>query len=77
MLHPTFDAPLGYTNPAWKGAFFINGQNEARKWLGRKGRNMKTEDRTHPMIKDLLQALNLERPGRTRKQQQSGRTTLP
>ena len=52
---------------AWKGAFpkmspgdmnaMISGVAEARKWLGRKQRNLKTGDRTHPIIRDLMKSL--------------------
>lgn len=66
--------PMGFSKPqsreAWKGAFpkmaagdinaMLQGTAEARKWLGRKWRNLKTGDRTHPIIKDLLHSLNNE-----------------
>ena len=58
--------PMGLSKPksreAWEGAFpkmspgdmnaIIGGVAEARKWLGRKQRNLKTGDRTHPIISD-------------------------
>lgn len=63
--------PMGLSKPksreAWKGAFpkmsqgdmnaMISGVAEARKWLGRKQRNLKTGDRTHPIIRDLMGSL--------------------
>ena len=60
--------PYAFNKPdareAWKEAFpsmpaaardgIVNKCGEARKWLGRKWRNMKTGEKTHPKVKELM-----------------------
>ena len=63
--------PYAFNKPdakeAWKEAFpsmpaaardgIVNKCGEARKWLGRKWRNMKTGEKKHRMVKELMASL--------------------
>ena len=73
--------PYAFSKPdareAWKEAFpsmpaaardgIVNKCGEARKWLGRKWRNMKTGEKTHPIVKDLLASIFKEESNPTLK----------